>query len=154
MTRTPTLFALAAAALLAACAGRATSEPNTTDAASVSGGGTNVNARGDTLRVRFGQTVELQRTGLRVTFQRFLADSRCPINAICVWEGDAAVSVRLQRNGLTSDQELHTSARMGATSVAFEGYEIRLFGLTPAPEEGKPRPPESELTALLVVKAR
>ena len=149
-----TTLALAAAAVMSACAGRTASEPATVGDPSTAEGGTSNNLRGDTLRVKFAQTVELQRTGLKLTFQRLVGDSRCAINAICVWEGDAHVAVRLQRGAVVSDQELHTSQRMGATSVSFEGYDVTFFGLTPAPVADRPKPADSEFTALFVVKAK
>ena len=35
--------------------------------------------------------------GLKVTFDRVVSDSRCPIDAICVWAGEAVIALKLSR---------------------------------------------------------
>lgn len=53
---------------------------------------------------RFGQPIELRRgtsailpEGLKVAFDDVRSDSRCPMDAICVWAGDATVAVSLSQ---------------------------------------------------------
>src|SRR5690242_16769885 len=47
--------------------------------------------------------------GTRLTFERVQSDSRCPMDALCVWAGDATVAVTLApTKGSASSQELHT----------------------------------------------
>src|SRR5690606_19890291 len=46
---------------------------------------------GDTIRLRYGQSASLGTGGARIVFRSIEADSRCPINAVCVWQGDAHI---------------------------------------------------------------
>ena len=64
----------------------------------------------------FGQSFELRpgtsailSDGLKVTFDGVRADSRCPMDALCVWAGDATVAVRLsQPPAAQAERALHT----------------------------------------------
>lgn len=108
-------------------------------------------ARTDTVRVKVGQSVDAR--GVKVTLQKVLSDSRCPLNAICVWEGDAAVALRFEPSGGRSvDATLHTSGKGGVVSVSVGGTEFRLIGLTPFPVAGQAPPAESEYTAILAAR--
>lgn len=42
-----------------------------------------------------GRTVSIAGTPQRVTFEAVPEDSRCPIDAVCVWAGNARVSLRV-----------------------------------------------------------
>ena len=70
------IFPLSAVVLLAACA--------TLPAEAASDG---------TTMARFGQTVRVG--GPRVTPLRLLSDSRCPMEARCVWAGQVRISARI-----------------------------------------------------------
>jgi hypothetical protein len=83
-----------------------------------------------------GQTAQVEGSGLRVTFESVTADSRCPVDVTCVWEGDAVVVVSLRPASAGAAQhELHTAGRY--PSEAEEGdYRVRLVDLAPAPRQG------------------
>jgi len=90
-------------------------------------------------------------TGLLVTFQGVDADSRCPVDVTCVWEGDAVVLVSA-RPDAAPRRELHTSGRY-ASEVEVGDYKVRLVGLAPAPRQGaSPAPGDYRVT--LVVRRR
>ena len=66
------------------------------------------------------------------------ADSRCPVNVTCVWEGDAQVTIGLSRQAQAPGQlQLHTSQRF-ATEGTYLNYRVRLAALMPAPRDGNP----------------
>lgn len=65
---------------------------------------------------------------LEIAFRSVPGDSRCPINACCLWEGDATV-VLLFRNG---PDTLHTT--LEPREILDGPYHIRLVGLAPYPE--------------------
>src|SRR3972149_5104971 len=49
------------------------------------------------------------RDGLKVTFDGVRSDSRCPMDSLCVWAGDAIITVWLsQPVGIQAERELHT----------------------------------------------
>lgn len=77
--------------------------------------------------------------GLTVTFQRVSGDSRCPIDVVCVWEGDAAVALLLRAApGAAEPRELHTSGQMGERETSYSGYTVRLETLQPATRASEP----------------
>jgi hypothetical protein len=112
--------------------------------------GCNVAQRGDTLRAKLGQSVEAR--GVKVTLQRVVSDSRCPMNAVCIWEGDAAVALRFEASGRALDVTLHTNQRGGVVSATVGGAEFQLIGLTPYPVDPGPQPPQGDYTAILLVR--
>jgi hypothetical protein len=91
---------------------------------------------GDRFTLAPGQTAQVEGSGLRVTFESVTADSRCPLDVTCVWEGDAVVVVSLRPASAGAAQhELHTAGRY--PSEAEEGdYRVRLVDLAPAPRQG------------------
>ena len=97
-----------------------------------------------------GQTVEVEGTGLRVTFESVSADSRCPVDVTCVWEGDAVVIVSVQATGSARVQhELHTSGRYPTQADAAE-YRVGLVEVAPAARSGaSPAPGDYRVTLLV-----
>jgi hypothetical protein len=88
--------------------------------------------------------------GLSVGFQRVGQDSRCPIDAVCIWEGDATVSVQL-RTGAEgpATRELHTSGQFDS-ETSFAGYTVRLETLLPATRASEPIRPFDYRATLVV----
>ncbi len=78
--------------------------------------------------------------GLYVTLLKVENDSRCPINARCVWAGDAEVHIGVASDTLDSTLPvvLHTSA--DPRSAVRRGYLFRLDSLTPHPVAGSDFP--------------
>ena len=124
---------------VAACArsGGAPAEPELPRGAVSQDG---ASASGDTLRVAYGESATHAPSGVRATFHTLVSDGRCPIDATCVWEGDAVVRLRLERAGVASDTTLHWSTRpgLGLHTVTVAGWEVTFFGLTPAPRASTP----------------
>ena len=102
MTTRPTLLALAAVLLLGACA--------TVPANSGS--------------IRLGQTAKVG--PLRVTPLRVLEDSRCPMEARCVWAGRVRLEVRVVHAGHRGVHELASDRPL---TVA--GGSLELAGVMP-----------------------
>lgn len=107
-------------------------------------------ARADTVRAALGKPVDVR--GVRVTLTKVESDSRCPMNAVCIWEGDAAVALRFEQGGRTVDVTLHTSPKGGVVSTTIGGVELSLIGLTPYPVAGGTPPVPSEYTAIIAAR--
>jgi hypothetical protein len=87
-------------------------------------------AIGDTVRLAVGQTAHVGGTGIRITFRDVAADSRCPVDADCVWEGNAEVRLEVRAgNGPSSAITLHTA--LEPRSARFAEHTIRLIGVMP-----------------------
>jgi hypothetical protein len=89
---------------------------------------------------------------LGVGFTRVLNDSRCPIDAVCVWAGDATAQIELTApGGRTGTVELHTPG--DPKSATWNGVEITLLELQPAPRAGEPTRPAAYSVRLQVERA-
>ena len=98
-----------------------------------------------------GESARIGATNLTVVFDSVSADSRCPVDVVCVWEGDATVAVTvLQSSGERAVLELHTSAG-SAREKPYGGYVVRLVGLRPQPRQGVPIPAADYRARLEVV---
>jgi hypothetical protein len=87
-----------------------------------------------------GESVAIGQQGASVAFKDVIEDSRCPMNARCIWEGNARIAVELSRSraGRAADShslaggrvELNTSSRFH-TSEIVSGLVIELRRLEP-----------------------
>jgi hypothetical protein len=78
---------------------------------------------------------------LKVSFSGVASDSRCPVDVVCVWAGDAVARIELsQPTGAVETRELHTMSPQGVT---YGSYQIELVRLDPAPRSTQPIPPAS-----------
>ena len=84
-----------------------------------------------------GQTVHLA-TDVTVGFVAVLGDSRCPINAICVWAGDATVRVTVSSSRTSGERDLNTATK---TPLRFEDLDLSVVELQPYPFAGHPTEP-------------
>jgi hypothetical protein len=92
----------------------------------------------DSLRVRVGQTVIVE--GLRVRFDAVDSDSRCPSDAVCVWEGDAVTSFIVEQNCecRTPAFELKLHTTLEPKSGTAYGIRVELLRLMPYPSVSSP----------------
>ena len=71
-------------------------------------------------------------TPIKVHFVSVANDSRCPIQVICVQEGDATVKIEVLESGAaTKSYELHTATN--SQPVTHQVYTIELVKLAPYP---------------------
>ena len=95
---------------------------------------------GEEFELAAGESARIGSTNLTVVFDAVSGDSRCPVDVVCVWEGDATVAVTVrQSSGDKAVLELHTSAG-SAREKPYGGYVVRLVGLKPQPRQGVPIP--------------
>lgn len=74
--------------------------------------------------------------GARLTFEKVSGDSRCPMDANCVWAGDATVAISLARSGSAAEsRELHTQPN--GSQIAYGNYVIKLTALAPSPRSNQ-----------------
>jgi hypothetical protein len=100
-----------------------------------------------TLALRIGQEVGARDSVMRVSFLGVRADSRCPVDVLCVWQGDADVEIGVRFGmGPTVPYVLHTGVE--PRSVVVGGYRITLVSLRPAPVSTTSIPPEQYVAEL------
>lgn len=91
-------------------------------------------------------------TNLTVHFDGVPADSRCPGDAICIWQGDAVLRVSAGLKGRPS-----TTFELGVNDplrreAAIRDYLIRVESLDPYPFLSRPTDPRSYRVTLRVVR--
>src|SRR5436190_3877221 len=110
-------------------------------------------------QLTFGQAFELRpgtsailRDGLNVRFEGVRSDSRCPMDALCVWAGDAIITVWLsQPAGSQVERELHTDP--SGSEASYLAYVIKLVALAPYPRSDRQIRPD-DYVAILTVEAK
>jgi hypothetical protein len=85
-------------------------------------------------------TTSLRIEQARLTFVRVVSDDRCPLNAICVSQGDAVVEVNLAVAASESTFELALNDQT-RNSIAYKGIVVTLDDLQPYPFAGSPTDP-------------
>ena len=80
--------------------------------------------------------------GTTITFQRVVSDSRCPLNAMCVWAGDATAEFTVAARGVQSTYQLQLNDP-SKRSVTHQGAVIEFQSLDPLPMSGQPTNPSS-----------
>lgn len=101
-----------------------------------------LSAQASTVEIAYGETVAFEESNLRLTFEA-VEDSRCPMDVVCIWEGEATVGLRLKGPDATSTLELKIP---GLVEVPYErgaavtagGYDFRLVQLLPYPSGSAP----------------
>lgn len=99
-----------------------------------------VNEDGAT-EVRLGQRADLG--GPRVTPLRVLEDSRCPMEARCVWAGRVRLEVRIELGSGTTVRELATDR-----PLAVADGQLELLGVMPPTSTQRPIAPQDYRFAL------
>ena len=77
---------------------------------------------------------------LRLSFLRVSSDSRCPSDAVCVWQGNAAVEITLGvGEGPSHPYTLNTATEPRAVDV--NGFRVTLLDVRPDPRTDTPIAP-------------
>ncbi len=101
----------------------------------------------------FGRSVAIENTGYTVTFQDVLQDSRCPVNADCVWAGNARI--RLAINRPTRHVAVNTDLDPRHAVIAEAGIRqlvLQLEALSPLPQVDRPTNKDAYRATLRAVR--
>jgi hypothetical protein len=99
------------------------------------------------------ETVRVAAERVTVRFDGVTADSRCPIDVVCIWAGDATAVVRLEKpERKPGTFELHTMPRFGSDAT-YEGLVVHLEAVNPRPRLGAQIAPEDYRVTLVVRRA-
>lgn len=102
-----------------------------------------------TLALRVGQEVGVRGSVMGVSFLGVRNDSRCPVDVMCVWQGDAEVEIGVRFGmGPTVPYVLHTGGVPRSVDVGM--YRITLVDLRPAPVSTTTIPPDHYVAELRV----
>ena len=94
-----------------------------------------------------GASARLTDTNLIVYFEEVVEDSRCPTGVSCVWEGDAAVRIRIDNPKVSlSRYTLHTNSQF-VREAEQDGVLLRLVDVAPHPlADRKTQPDDYRVT--------
>ena len=107
----------------------------------------------DTLQIKYQETLVNEEEDISIKFDELLSDGRCPIDVICVWEGDAELKFTFFSNTLeTVKFNLHTAGNYFIKDTAVLGYHIKLFNLYPYPHSKKEVSKNSYEAKIIVYK--
>jgi len=104
----------------------------------------------ETVNVRLGQSKAADRGKLTIKFISVVEDSRCPMNARCVWAGNAKikVSVSIGRRGA---KIFELNSNLQPQIVTINGYQLSLQDLNP--QKGQPADwPKRPITATISIE--
>ncbi len=90
---------------------------------------------GDTVQLDEGQEVRYYKPkgwDLIIRFDSLVADSRCPKDANCIWEGNAEVALTLLASKKNTSFVLNTNKTM-ETERSFDQYKVKLIDVKPYP---------------------
>ena len=96
-----------------------------------------------TLTIPIGETVVYK--GVLISFERVLEDSRCPIDVVCVWSGNAAVELGVGPTvgGEGPTHHLVLNSDHGPREGEAWNLRITLDEVRPAPVSTDPIPPDA-----------
>jgi hypothetical protein len=103
-----------------------------------------------------GEEVVVGNLPVTLRFDEILEDSRCPLDVLCFWEGDAAAQLTLgTAGGEETVAELYTAnSPFGESSVEFKEHVITLLDVSPYPQfVSQPIDPDTYKVELVVEAA-
>jgi hypothetical protein len=111
------------------------------------------------IQLQAGQTATLEGGALQVTFVDVIEDSRCPMDVMCVWMGQAVVSLHVVLDGVDRGEVVVTlypgpqarGPRYHDATV--DRYVLSLADLQPYPRAGQPQPLDQRVATIRVAPA-
>jgi hypothetical protein len=92
---------------------------------------------GEEFTIRVGQQVVLKDTNLTIRFLDVTEDSRCPVDVVCAWAGNARLEFELQvSKKKKATVSLNTAVEPRAGRI--KKFEVTLVNLVPGRKQGSP----------------
>jgi len=90
---------------------------------------------------------------VKLSFDAVVSDSRCPANAMCIWQGAATATFSFSKNGNAHRFNLSTITMEPnyKKDTLISGYKIEFIHLLPYPGTFTPPAPDSEVKAELKI---
>ncbi len=93
---------------------------------------------GQSFDLAFENTADCTCGELSVTFADVVEDSRCPIGAVCVWEGQARVQLQVKSpEGSQSVELIYQALRSSFDRDTIGNFAVSLLDVSPHPREGQ-----------------
>jgi hypothetical protein len=96
--------------------------------------------------LKVGQSAVISSEQISFKFDSVPADSRCPMNAICVWEGNAVVALSF------GDSKTVINTSIDPKEFVYGNYKIKLVSLQPYPSLPDEILPDAYVARFIVSK--
>ena len=112
----------------------------------------------DEIVLGFGETAYIESEGLWVSFTGMIGDSRCPMDAYCIWPGQAEIELTFERRRSLKDpvvlmlQPGRDPFEEPEIYECSHGYRIYFLDLSPYPSAGHTIPDESYTARFVLVR--
>jgi hypothetical protein len=106
---------------------------------------------GEAFTLRFGEQAMIEGAGLTVRFAALQEDSRCPVDVVCAWAGNARVKLKLNRSEKKA-ATVSLNTTLSPREASFKGYEVRLVKVDPPRKSDTPINPADYEVTLIVSK--
>jgi hypothetical protein len=103
----------------------------------------------DEFEIKVGNSAILSNKSIIMKFKAVTEDSRCPIDAICVWAGNAAITLDL-KNSIGDQLSIKLNTYLDPRSIDFSGVIITLVELKPYPQSTEQINPNDYVAKLIV----
>ena len=91
---------------------------------------------GEAFALHPGETASITGEDMLITFEEVIGDSRCPRDAVCIWEGVAISLLRVNYRGAVHPLVIHQPGLNGGVHQEFLEYSITA-DLKPYPVQGQ-----------------
>ena len=89
------------------------------------------------ITLRMGEEKQVEGSVLWLAFGAVVEDSRCPIDAMCVWAGNAMVELGIHA-GMGPTYPVRLNTTLEPRSAVWNGVRLTLLVLQPAPRAAQP----------------
>lgn len=103
----------------------------------------------DTIEINMMDTLFLEGSVEWISFTDVPEDSRCPVNAQCVWAGNAITGLKYYDGSMMHELELHTHPNYKNDTVV-RGLYFKLTELLPYPFAGKETNPDDFMASIFI----
>lgn len=101
---------------------------------------------GEPFEIDYNQKAIFQDQDITIKFVGVLEDSRCPVEAECIWAGN--VKIALLFNG----QQIKLNSNLKPRQIAVRGYVVKLVSVLPSPHVNEKIKKEKYTAKLLVLQ--
>ena len=105
----------------------------------------------DTLNIGYKDTLSNLWENLWITFDLLLEDSRCAIDAVCTWEGNACLSFEVCKNKHNYSILLNTNNAFNIDTI-ISNYRISLIEVLPIKYSDSLYTPDDYVARISVIK--
>ena len=107
---------------------------------------------GENFQIKIGQTIFINNENIKITLSEITADSRCPKDVMCVWEGQVEASFGVIQNNISQLFSLITHTAKENLVEFLDNYQAQLVEVRPEKESGYEIKPADYVLTVVVTK--